>query len=148
MKNRKKAAIIISWVLVAVCMGVIFFFSAQPGEESQIVSDDFKDFFNIEFGVRTVRKIAHFLEFAGLSFLVFTALFHTCGKHRPILSFLIGSAYAASDEIHQLFVEGRACMLFDFIVDSAGALCGALGSILLLMIINRNIGGKKHDGQC
>ena len=36
----------------------------------------------------------------------------------------MAAAYAASDEFHQLFVEGRAGRVSDVLIDSAGALAG------------------------
>lgn len=128
---KKKIIIAVWWVLVAVCMGVIFFLSSQSGETSQTVSDEFKIILGIPVDIHYIRKGAHFLEFAGLAFLVFNALRATCGRNRPALSFLITAAYAVSDEIHQLFVEGRACRIFDVFVDS----CGAAAAILFMMFI-------------
>ena len=126
---RKKAAIV-WWVLVAVCMGVIFFFSSQNGDASQALSDGFKIIFGIPVRNSVIRKTAHFLEFAGLAFLVFNALRATCGRSRPALSFILAAAYAVTDEIHQLFVEGRACRAFDVFIDS----CGAASAILFMML--------------
>ena len=128
---NKKTLIIISWLLVAVCMGVIFLFSAQSGDESQLLSDSFKIFFGIPVKISVVRKTAHFLEFAGLAVLVFNAIKQTCGLNRPYLSFFISAAYAVTDEFHQLFVVGRACRLFDIFIDS----CGAVTAIAFLMLI-------------
>ncbi len=41
-----------------------------------------------------------------------------------IIAFLICAAYALSDEIHQLFVPGRAFELFDLMMDCIGILVG------------------------
>ena len=128
---KKKIIIAVWWVLVAVCMGVIFYLSAQDGGTSEALSDEVKTVFGIPVAINIIRKGAHFLEFAGLAFLVFNALRATCGRNRPALSFIITAAYAVSDEIHQLFVEGRACRIFDVFVDS----CGAVSAILFMMFI-------------
>ncbi len=128
---KKKTIAAVWWVLVAVCMGVIFFFSSQDGSTSQALSDGFKIIFGIPVKITVIRKTAHFLEFAGLAFLVFMALRHTCGYNRPFVSFFITAAYAVTDEIHQLFVEGRACRIFDIFIDS----CGAVSAILFMMFI-------------
>lgn len=127
---KRKAVVIISWLLVAVCMGVIFFFSSQDGSTSQALSDGFKIIFGIPVKITVIRKTAHFLEFAGLAFLVFIALRQTFGFNRPFVSFFITAAYAVTDEIHQLFVEGRACRAFDIFIDS----CGAVSAILFMML--------------
>ena len=33
---------------------------------------------------------------------------------------ILGSLYAVSDELHQLFVPGRSCELMDMLIDSSG----------------------------
>lgn len=50
-------------------------------------------------------------------------------------------AYAASDEIHQLFVPGRACMPLDVLIDSSGALAGVaiFALVVKLLIRHRNV---------
>ena len=50
-------------------------------------------------------------------------------------------AYAASDEIHQLFVPGRACMPLDVLIDSSGALAGVaiFALAVQLLIRHRNV---------
>lgn len=107
--KKAKAVKIISWLFVAVCMGVIFFLSSQTADESSLLSDEIKSLFGLKAGIFLIRKCAHFLEFTGLSVLIFNALYRTCGHFKPIMTFLLTSAYAVSDEIHQIFVEGRAC---------------------------------------
>ena len=42
---------------------------------------------------------------------------------------ILCAALAASDEFHQLFVPGRAALISDVILDTAGAALGALGSM-------------------
>ena len=53
------------------------------------------------------------------------------------LPWLIAALYAASDEIHQLFVPGRSGQLSDVILDSAGALAGVAAFTVLCWLINR-----------
>ena len=43
-----------------------------------------------------------------------------------IAPWLIGTAYAVTDEIHQSFVPGRSCEIRDIVIDSCGVLVGAL----------------------
>lgn len=131
---KKKSFIIISWCLVILCMGIIFYFSAQDGDESQALSDSIKIVFGIPVRVSVLRKIAHFVEFAGLSVLVFNAFRQTFGHCCPYLSFFVTAAYAATDELHQLFVPGRAGMLTDILIDSFGA-AAAIGFIMLIKFI-------------
>ena len=42
------------------------------------------------------------------------------------MPWIITTAYAATDELHQLLVPGRSGQLSDVILDSAGALAGLL----------------------
>lgn len=129
--KSKKSSVILSWALIVICMAVIFGFSHQSADDSQSLSDRFAFLLNLPFGSFIVRKGAHFLEFAGLSALIFNALFRSFGQFRPILTLALTAVYAASDEFHQLFVDGRACRIFDWFVDCAGAAC----AILLLYLI-------------
>lgn len=139
MKTKKQIAFIaVSWALVAACMAVIFMFSAQSGEDSQSLSDDFTLFLGLPVEVvGFIRKTAHFFEFAGLAVLAYNAFYRTCGAYKPLPSFALTAAYAASDEIHQIFVEERACRLFDFFVDCCGAATGIAVLTLLIMIYNK-----------
>ena len=43
-----------------------------------------------------------------------------------LCAWAIGTAYAVTDEIHQLFVPGRSCELRDICIDAVGVLCGCL----------------------
>ena len=45
---------------------------------------------------------------------------------RIVLPWVIGTVYAVSDEVHQLFVEGRSCEVRDMLLDSAGVAAGVL----------------------
>ena len=139
MKPKKSALLtVVSWVAVAVCMGIIFFLSSQDGGGSQALSDNFTTFLGFPlYFVRAVRKAAHFLEFTGLAVLFFNALYRSFGRFRPFLAFILTAAYAASDEIHQLFVEGRACRIFDFFVDCAGAATGIAALYLLIFLLSK-----------
>jgi VanZ family protein len=39
---------------------------------------------------------------------------------------LLGSAYAATDEVHQAFVAGRHASPLDWLIDTAGVIAGVL----------------------
>jgi len=55
-------------------------------------------------------------------------------KKNHWLLIIISVFYAASDEIHQLFVPGRFCSFSDFLIDCAGILLAAL----LYYVLRRN----------
>lgn len=128
------------WALSAVCMAVIFYFSSRTAEASNEQSGVFVSWLINLFGeselwVFIVRKSAHCLEFTGLSFLINCAMLFTRGKRSVLYSAAIASLYAVTDEIHQIFVDGRSCELRDWVIDTAGALIGAAAFIILTEII-------------
>ncbi|CDC09818.1 vanZ family protein [Clostridium sp. CAG:413] len=137
--KKRNALIAVSWALVAICMGVIFYLSSQNADDSAMLSDEVKNLFGLKWGIFIIRKCAHFLEFTGLAVLILNALYRTCGRTRPYLTFILTAAYAVrdeayavSDEMHQLFVEGRACRAFDVLVDSLGAAAGIIALYILM----------------
>ena len=67
-----------------------------------------------------LRKGAHTVEYAVLGALLVRAL----GARLP--SFLVGVAYAASDELHQHFVRGRHASPVDVAIDTIGLALGIL----------------------
>lgn len=138
-KTKKQYFLItVSWILVALCMAIIFAFSAQSGDASQTVSDDFTTFLGLPLSVVSfIRKTAHFFEFAGLAVLIYNALYQSSGSAKPLISFILTAVYAATDEFHQLFVEGRACRVFDLFVDSCGAATGIAALTLLILIYKK-----------
>lgn len=126
------------WALAAACCAVIFWLSSRTAAESSAQSDAVLEFFSRLFGdgVLTdfiVRKSAHFCEYAGLGLLLALAFYIQTGGHKIPAAVLCASLYAATDEVHQLFVEGRACRWQDWAIDTAGALAGAL--VLLLAVL-------------
>jgi VanZ family protein len=97
-------------------MGVIVAFSAQPSLDSGLGLIDLIG-----------RKLIHFAEYALLTFLWWRALATVTTPGRAALfAFLISSGYAATDEYHQTFVEGRHGSPIDWAIDSAGAAAVAL----------------------
>ncbi len=140
MTTKRKIHIIISWVLVVICMGIIFFLSAQNGEESSDLSGSFVmallNGLGIVIDEGVLRSIAHCLEFMGLSVLLFNAVYVTWFlKLTPIIAFFGTVFYAITDEIHQIFVPERAFQISDILVDSTGALIGVIASFIILKVI-------------
>jgi VanZ family protein len=88
-----------------VLMGVIFFFSAQPDLGTGLGVWD-----------TILRKGAHMAEYGLLWFLWQRAL----RTRTPWPAVAITLAYAASDEFHQSFVEGRHGTPVDVLIDAAG----------------------------
>jgi len=53
---------------------------------------------------------------------------------KAILAWLIGSAYAVTDEIHQYFASERSCEIRDMCIDSCGVLVGVLIGLLIIRL--------------
>jgi VanZ family protein len=103
------------WLPPIVLMAVIFALSAQPGLNSGLGVVD-----------HVGRKAVHFAEYALLAFLWWRPLRTRLSPGRAALgAFLIASAYAATDEYHQSFVEDRSASAVDWAIDSAGAAVAA-----------------------
>jgi VanZ family protein len=98
------------WAPPVVLMAVIFALSAQPDLSTGL-------------GVWDVvgRKLIHASEYALLCFLWWRA-FRTVVAHvRAVaLAVFASLAYAATDEVHQLFVHGRHGTLVDVAIDAVG----------------------------
>ena len=133
-------------VLAIVWMCVIFAFSAQTKEESGAVSESFtyhmvsstRTFFHLDLSDARVkeiadtieglvRKAAHMTEYGLLSILLYIWIgqWEMSFLRRSGTAVGATAVYAATDEIHQLFVAGRSGRFSDVCIDSAGALAGA-----------------------
>lgn len=153
-------------VITIVCMTAIFLFSSRTGEEStgdsyfvgNVVGEIFVPGFDewsaqeqLEFAEKIdhpVRKTAHAMEYAVLGLLTAGAFI---GRRTSILAgifvpWCIASAYAATDEIHQLFVPGRSGQVSDVLLDSAGVLAGllVLAAVRLLRRRKRGTADRAH----
>ena len=150
MTVKRKVYITVSWALVIACMGVIFWMSSRTASASSEMSNSLIDrilaLFGIEFSSFIIRKTAHLLEFTGLAMLTFNAYYTTFHRAAAPVSFIITVLYAISDEVHQIFVEGRACQLRDVLIDSGGALLGIVASLIILKIIKSIIERRNKDG--
>lgn len=128
-------------------MGMIFYFSSKTAADSSEQSGFFVRIFESIFGRNEfssfiVRKAAHCLEFAGLSFLFSTALYTETHKRHSWLAIVFTSLYAVTDEIHQLFVDGRSCQITDWAVDTFGAMLGAGAFLIIFFAIIKIIEHK------
>lgn len=140
MTSVRKIYVSVSWILVAVCMGIIYALSAQTASDSANLSGSFIlalfEWLGIEFQQEIIRTVAHCLEFMGLSLLIFNATYSTWEtKFTPLIAFAGTFFYAVTDEIHQIFVPDRAFQLSDILVDSTGALIGVIASFVILKFI-------------
>jgi VanZ family protein len=98
-----------------VVMGVIFFLSAQTDTGADRAWWDV-----------VLRKLAHMTEYAVLTALWWRAL-RGLGVRRPLaVAIGVSLLYAASDEFHQTFVEGRTGTPVDVGIDCIGMAIAAL----------------------
>ena len=156
-------------LLVVWCV-VIFNMSAAIKEDSAETSESILraifEFFSPEFrGLSGVakearlevwheffRKCAHFTEFAVLEIIAlqFFYGFISTRPRRITLSLLFSVCYSCTDEIHQMFVPGRGCRIFDVGVDFVGALAGLGFSFAvygIFLLIKRRIQRKKQENE-
>jgi VanZ family protein len=104
------------WAWPLLLMGSIFFFSAQPSLDSGLGLADLIG-----------RKLVHFAEYALLCALWWRVFRTRTSRGRAaLIAFVVASAYAATDEWHQTFVEGRTGSPVDWAIDTAGAAAAAL----------------------
>ena len=162
MKNRTFWArfFLVASILTA---ALIFWFSAQHGEDSQVMSDgitmqvarmlkpDLQQMPEaarvsyLELLSQIIRKNAHFCEFMLLGFNLMAWLRLRDAKRSwracRLTAWIIATLYAGTDELHQLFISERAAALLDVGIDSAGSLTGVLIATLGLTFVLR----RRHE---
>lgn len=143
--NRKKRWKIISIIPALFMMTVIFLFSAQTAEQSTQVSTGIGNFLFwsaddlLKMGLSegqvvklvetyqvVIRKAGHITEFMILEIFLMIPFFvyKIRGKKRITWPVVIGIVYAATDEIHQIFVPGRGPAVRDVGIDAIGIAIG------------------------
>lgn len=125
-------------LLPFIWMVVIFIFSQQPASISSGQSNVFVEQLHhivpsIDQQLLTfiIRKSAHIFAYFILGILIFNALwrinFSKLTYSQPAISSItICTLYAASDELHQLFISGRSGEVRDIIIDSIAASIGVV----------------------
>lgn len=150
---KKVIKIAFPWLMVVAIMALIFYFSSQVADQSNELSTGItekisevltKSFSFTDISVKTmnhfVRKGAHFTIYAALGFMLAYALVVSEMKLR--WAWVIGTVYAMTDELHQMFVPGRGPMLRDVFLDSLGVLFGIGCFMVLLWFIKKIIKRK------
>lgn len=156
-KTGKTRAIKIFWILLAVFwMAVIFRFSGQRAQVSSEISGSLSyrlagrvsEWCSFGWGEETLlryadlwehplRKAAHMTEYAILAGLFLGNFFQYSIRRKYFPAWLCSTCYAATDEFHQLFVEGRSGQVTDVCIDSIGALLGLCVIYLMLLLVQR-----------
>lgn len=156
--NRRRVVLIL---LLLSWMGLIFWFSAQSGEESSALSGGLLrrilsltphwnelsadgQALRISTFHTAFRKLAHFSEYAVLGVLASLVMREFSPQERynkitgRVRCLLIPACFAllcaAADELHQAFVPDRAPSPRDVCIDLAGACAGILALALVLAV--------------
>lgn len=162
--NGKQIARCVLIVLIIINCIVIFRFSAEQSEKSNKTSGRVVDTI-IENSPKTrnlskqekekkkeeivtpVRKTGHFTIYTCLGALIYLLCKTFKGDNWKKILISIGLAflYACSDEIHQLFVNGRSGEFTDVLLDTCGAGFGVLVVITVSLICCKISGKLKNN---
>ena len=139
------------FALTAAVMIFIFIQSALPGHVSGAESNIIVRMITsiVQADPETVgfvvRKTAHFTEYmvlgACLLLNVRDCFAHLQPRQMWGLAWMLGTAYAVTDELHQRFVPERSCEPRDMCIDAAGV---ALGALIMLVIVMRQRGSRNR----
>lgn len=151
---------ILSWIPAVIMMGIIFLYSSKPAEVSKGSSTPIAEaslsVYEYFFGTISaperpnwldtasfiVRKTAHVTEYMMLSLSISWPLWIRRVRDKKLmwLAFVISVIYAGTDEVHQLFIQGRSGSLRDVGIDAIGCVIGSV----LFWIIARQIEKRKR----
>jgi len=126
-----------AWLPALAWMGVIFLMSAMPGETSgeqsgrilRLVTGLVAFLFgeqaaagiDLDMLHLLIRKAAHMAEYAVLFMLYRRALRLEDAGRPGLWALMLCACYAATDEFHQSFTEGRGPSAMDVGIDTLGA---------------------------
>lgn len=140
----KKAILIL---LIIIWMITVFIFSNQQSSDSANTSGKFikivMKIFNKDISDEQIqalqlpiRKLAHFTIYAigGVLVALLVNKYKISTLKKILYSQMFMTTYAITDEVHQYFIPGRAGIITDVLIDSAGALL----SILIITVILKN----------
>lgn len=154
----KHFKLIISIIIIILWLLVIFVFSSMNEKTSHIQSQKVVQKIYINKQIvennkitknniqkaknkydQKIRKIAHVTEFAILNILLANLIYQLKEKFKLkylIISIILTFIYACTDEIHQIFVQGRTSSFIDVLIDTAGAITT---SLIIYVIYKINI---------
>ncbi len=121
---------VISILLVVVWMLVIFYLSNQNKVETNETTDIIYKLFHIKSDslilFTLIRKSAHLIEYLILGILVYNMFKNYNISNIILCSIFICIIYSCTDEIHQVFIEGRDGKIIDCIIDTIGSSIGII----------------------
>lgn len=146
---------ILSLVLLITWMITIFVFSHQQGTGSSKTSEKVSEFIVNVCDIREqlsneekneligiinpiIRKVAHLTIYTIGGFLLINLIHIQKDRKEIFYSGIVGVLYAITDEIHQLFIEGRSGRIEDIIIDSIGIFLGIYIFLFIKEIVRRN----------
>lgn len=127
-----------------VVMLIIFLFSSEVSSESSGRSIPLSEILHLPEWL--IRKSAHFFIFGLLGaswYNVFRANKKLSNRAKIIIPVILAAAYAALDELHQLFVPGRSGQLSDILLDSVAGLI----FVLIFVLIDSKIRKSRAVGK-
>ncbi len=153
----KKIRTYVLFILTIMWMILIFSMSAKPADESTDISIAFgriycelfypgysemteeEQFFTAEDIDHPLRKAAHVTEFAVLGVLVSLSAGELLSDRKKQFStaLVISVLYAATDELHQLFVPGRSAEVRDVLIDGGGVLAGVVITAIAVFLMDK-----------
>jgi len=125
----------ISWIVTIIIAIIIFYLSSlifPPGPP----------------GGFPWKSIAyHFYAFLFLEAFLLISIIRGKNENKKFIfiAIIIALVYGVSDEIHQLFVPGRACSFSDFLIDSAGILFATFIYSLKFLNIKNKVNENYDD---
>lgn len=145
---------VIGLLLIIIWMITIFLFSNQQGNASSVTSNKVtKEIIEIMPSTKhleenqkkeivkkvnpIMRKIAHYTIYliGGILLMFFISTIVQSEKKSVLYSILIGFIYAITDEIHQMFMDGRTAKITDVFIDTLGVITGVIIFITVSKII-------------
>lgn len=88
-----------------------------------------------------IRKLAHFIEFAGLGFLLICDVYLFSDKPKKYIcwALFIGLFVACVDETIQLYSPGRSSKIMDVWVDFSGVMSATVVTVILIKTVFKNL---------
>jgi VanZ family protein len=144
---------IVIWTITILWMSTIFYFSSQPAQvsldssgeilvrmnqieehEAQNISD--RRIWNLQYNI---RKLAHFLIYLGLGFLMVLSIvavrYHFVKSY--VYAWAASSVYGVLDELHQNLIPGRGATFADIKLDAFSALAGVVLGVIFVEVVRR-----------
>lgn len=149
---KRRGLLILSIGVTLAVAGLIIWFSGQSAADSDSLSHGLArrlmELFSVEISAQELRRLNHFLRKLAHFTLYFILGCGLAGitshklRRMPAavcVSILLGAAFAVSDELHQVFSEGRGPSVQDVLLDTCGVAAGSLFFALFLYCLFKKI---------